>query len=339
MALSARFAFYDLFSTFLRYDDEGYLLMAVKLLLDGNILYDQIATPYGPFYFLFKWFVHAGLSVPLTHDAIRFVTLVHWLLLAATCGLVVRRVTGSWGWRCCGYVAVFVSMRAFRNEPGHAQEVAALLAASIPLIARRSGLPRGARGWFVGGVLVGCVLLSKVNAGVFCLAAAVTVLVSETRPSMWATALRDVLILGSAATPLLLTRPHWSEPGCIPFAMLGAGATGGAAIAVLSARGQRSLGRVNLSAFLVGIAAAFALGAAFLLAHGSTGEGLVRSLIEPAIFLSVHSLLESPAAARARLTTSRRVGDAAGSVSHEVAHPGVREGAVCGHRSHLDRRG
>jgi hypothetical protein len=45
-------AYYALFSSFLAHDDEGYMLLSVRFLLEDEVLYDQVFTPYGPVYFM-----------------------------------------------------------------------------------------------------------------------------------------------------------------------------------------------------------------------------------------------------------------------------------------------
>ena len=45
-------AYYALFSSFLAHDDEGYMLLSVRFLLEDKVLYDKVFTPYGPVYFM-----------------------------------------------------------------------------------------------------------------------------------------------------------------------------------------------------------------------------------------------------------------------------------------------
>src|SRR6185503_16282260 len=66
--------------------DEGYLMITVQSFLAGEPLYDSVFTQYGPFYYLYEWLVHAGLSVPLTHDTTRMLGILHWLAAAVVLG-------------------------------------------------------------------------------------------------------------------------------------------------------------------------------------------------------------------------------------------------------------
>ena len=63
VAVSARFAFFDLFSIFRSHDDEGFMLMFVRLFLEGHVIYDEVGSAYGPFYLMFKWLTHANASL------------------------------------------------------------------------------------------------------------------------------------------------------------------------------------------------------------------------------------------------------------------------------------
>ena len=52
-----------LFSTFMIYDDEGYVLLSLKTFAEGGGLYERVYSQYGPFFFLFNQLLHlAGLQ-------------------------------------------------------------------------------------------------------------------------------------------------------------------------------------------------------------------------------------------------------------------------------------
>ena len=51
-------AYYRTFSGVEFYDDEGTLMLCTRRLLNGDVLYDGIATSYGPFYYLYQWCAH-----------------------------------------------------------------------------------------------------------------------------------------------------------------------------------------------------------------------------------------------------------------------------------------
>ena len=58
LALTAFHAYFAQFSSFMEFDDEGYMMMIVKHVLDGGKLYDEVPTPYGPFYFSVRLVLH-----------------------------------------------------------------------------------------------------------------------------------------------------------------------------------------------------------------------------------------------------------------------------------------
>src|SRR2546421_12694306 len=70
LAVAVTYAFYIVFSRSMS-PDEGYLMITVQSFNEGNALYDTVFTHYGPLYYAYEWFVHALLTIPLTHDATR----------------------------------------------------------------------------------------------------------------------------------------------------------------------------------------------------------------------------------------------------------------------------
>jgi len=53
----------QLFSTFMVYDDEGYVLFSLKTFAEGGGLYERVYSQYGPFFFLLNQGLHfAGLQ-------------------------------------------------------------------------------------------------------------------------------------------------------------------------------------------------------------------------------------------------------------------------------------
>ncbi len=76
-------AYYRMFTGFSRYDDDGYLLVGLRSLLQGRRLYDDIYSQYGPFYYAFHWLIYSAIHLPVSHDAERFIGVALWLLSAA----------------------------------------------------------------------------------------------------------------------------------------------------------------------------------------------------------------------------------------------------------------
>ncbi len=274
--ISVRFVFYDLFTHFRPWDDEGYMMLASKLMLDGHAIYDTVVTPYGPFHFLFHWIIHRVLGVPITNDAVRIVTLCHWILLSATCGWIVWQVTRSFFWTVAGYLIICLHMQAFTNEPGHTQEICGQLGAMLPVAVYAFGR-RDRLKWAIIGLLCGLTLMSKVNIGLFSIAASIGLWWSDLkhRPRV----LNLLCVLGSAAFPFVLMRPHLDALLCLYYAEFVSIALMATTIAVL--RPTDAATPQNWRRLLwmfAGLFAAIAVSFAFVISRGSSIGGFVNAV-------------------------------------------------------------
>ena len=170
--------YYQIFSFFAPYDDEGFLMMTVKKFLKGGVLYDEVFTQYGSFYYIYKWFVHGFLNLPVTHNVTRLVTLVVWVSTAFLCGIFTYRLTRSILCGAAGYILTFLILFRTIYEPGHPQDICGfLLVCSLLLLTGKNC----GRAFDVRIALLGVVLsllfLTKVNLGVLlCLAIAIAFL-------------------------------------------------------------------------------------------------------------------------------------------------------------------
>src|SRR5579864_8898920 len=70
------------FSNLAAYDDEGFLMMALRRFFNGEPLYDRVWTFYGPVYYWYERAAHALFGMPLSHDSLRFVSLCFWIATA-----------------------------------------------------------------------------------------------------------------------------------------------------------------------------------------------------------------------------------------------------------------
>ena len=66
-------------------------MITIQSFLEKQPLYDVVFTQYGPAYYVYEWFLHRVLSIPLTHDATRWLCIVHWLGAAALLGDRIER--------------------------------------------------------------------------------------------------------------------------------------------------------------------------------------------------------------------------------------------------------
>lgn len=218
--LCATLGWYLLFSNFRTYDDEGILLMASKLFLGGAGFYTDIKWIYGPGQLATIRWLHDWLSIPLSHSALRYITLGYWFLLCGVGSVLVFRLTRSLWWAIAGLSALFLFTTSIVNEPGHPQSLIAALTVSIPVLAYRQRTGPGTLGWFWVGAILATIFYIKINAGIFCLAAVGTALLPRLVSSRWHSLVRIVLVGLSAAFPFVLMFPLLAQPECLPFAAL-----------------------------------------------------------------------------------------------------------------------
>jgi len=165
LAISAIYAYYMIFSVFATYDDEGFILISLKFFFQGHALYDEVFSIYQPFFHVFNWIVFgltgsrsvttASGSLPLPSGCWGCAEFLHYLPthLKRPLALAVLIVSVPWLYR-------------FIWEPGHPQVLAyVLVAAIVALIATMDRLPRTAFGLSTG-LLVGLLLMTKINVGV-----------------------------------------------------------------------------------------------------------------------------------------------------------------------------
>lgn len=244
--------FYELFSNFRAYDDEGLLMVSNLLFLDGFTPYDEITWLYGPVQIAGVHLLHGLLDIPVTHSAVRLVTLATWLLLAGLSGLLVLALTSSKAWALSGLVLAFMFTHSIVNEPGHPQVVVAIGTVLIPLVAAQLGGARPWVVWFGAGILTALVFHIKINAGVFVFAAVALVLCSQAIFTSWRYPLRLIAVPACFAFPFLLMIPLLAEENCLEFALISAISLAAVAITALAPSGGRPVRPLLCVAFLAG---------------------------------------------------------------------------------------
>lgn len=203
--------YYTLFGFLGAWEDEGYLIMTVKQYLDGDVLYDEIITLYGPAYYLYKWLAHTVLSLPVTHDTSRLMTLVVWVLISLVAGLLAYRLTRSALGGAAAYALVFIALFRTAVEPVHPSELTSLM-----IILSLFLLPgdRRERAFNLRLILVGAAMaiaaLTKLNVGFFlCVSFALTFVAftAASRLQRWALI---GLTAGAMLLPFVLFRSRLS---------------------------------------------------------------------------------------------------------------------------------
>jgi hypothetical protein len=267
-----------LFSTFMVYDDEGYVLLSLRHAAEHGGLYRDVYTQYGPFPFVLYQGLHA-LGLPFTHHAGRLVTLAAWAGTAWACSLLVWTATRSLVLRLATLPAAFVFLWIMANEPTHPGGLIALGTALLALLGWH-WLEQGREtAWAATtGAGIALLTLTKVNLGAFAAFSSLAWLLlfhRADRLRRWAPAL---VALAGAALPFLLMRPLLDRPAMRDFALTFAGS----AVAVTLAGAAGATGRagsrcLRVAALTGGLAAAVIL--AVVLLQGTRPQDLLQGIV------------------------------------------------------------
>ena len=218
-AMAAFVGYQQIFSTFAEYDDEGYVMISLRSFMNGQPLYDETFSQYGPAFYLVEGSIQRLLDLPITHNVVRLKTIAKWLLVAAACAFFVGRLTRDSGTRSrplsmLTFCIVFLHLDRLCLEPGHPQELCALgVMAAVLCSLGISSMAWKTRlaGSVILGVVCATLLLTKLNVGLFLTAAAISGLVVLLPPTRLKTYLLLCVYGGVAALPLMLYRNHLLE--------------------------------------------------------------------------------------------------------------------------------
>jgi hypothetical protein len=166
-------AYLSVFTVWGGYDDEGTVLVTLKAFAQGETLYRDIYSPYGPFYFeLFGgWFALSGQAV--STDVSRSIVIVLWLATSLLSGLVTQHLTGRLMLGVTGMIAAFASLFVLVNEPMHPQVLCVFLLGAFVLLAVLGPTGRPLWAGSAAGAVLAALLLTKLNLGVYAIAAVV----------------------------------------------------------------------------------------------------------------------------------------------------------------------
>jgi len=214
IALAAALAlagYWLLFSVFMVYDDEGYVLISLKNFAAGGALYDQVYSQYGPFFFLVGDALHRLTGLAWTNTLARWITLLNWWGTATICAWLVWRFTRSLALTLFTGAVVFAYLWIMVNEPMHPGGWLGLV---VALLAWGGAETLASSRWQLFAAAAGATgaaaALIKINVGgCLWLAAAAWLLLHTPAAARWG---RWILALLFACLPFALMHPLLAAP-------------------------------------------------------------------------------------------------------------------------------
>ena len=214
------FGRYALATTFWSYDDEGYMLASLDRYFKVGHLYTETFSQYGPFYFFIQKAFFRTLSLPVDHDAGRLVTLVCWFGSAILAGFFIYRVSKSVILSASAGFTMMWLARVLENEPGHPEQIVQLFF-MIGCCAALSGEVVSS---FLLGACGAALLLTKINVGIFFLAAVAFTLVCRFPRGRIRNIGAFCMMVYAVAGPLALMHkdvPGWAWKYCLLAILIG----------------------------------------------------------------------------------------------------------------------
>ena len=213
-SVAAFTAYYRAFVSLANYDDEGYMMWTVKNFLGGQALYDQVATVYGPFYYLYEW---CALSPDRGFRSVRFAAAGLRCILGGSRArspfVLVYRATGSLVLAVCVHLLAFRALGFIGEEPAHPQEACIFL---LLALGRAFYIANRTLRMVMMGVLGGAMAASKINLGIFVLVALTVGLTYAQPPDGGAAPPVLPCRSGALALPAVLMWDRRAEPGPYP---------------------------------------------------------------------------------------------------------------------------
>ncbi|MGC1165702.1 MAG: hypothetical protein WA862_06300 [Solirubrobacterales bacterium] len=158
-------------SSYGSYDDEGYMLIALRSFVQHGSLYNDVFTQYGPFYYEFWGGLFSLFGITVNHDGGRSATLVVWILSSLLLGLATLRVTRSLLLGLGTQMIASVALTGLVYEPMHPGGLICLLLTAIVCIASVVGRRLSLWPMALLGGAVAALILTKINVGAFALIA------------------------------------------------------------------------------------------------------------------------------------------------------------------------
>lgn len=281
-------AAFVMFSAFMYYDDEGYVLISLKNFAEHGGLYRDVYSQYGPFPFVFYSAIHE-LGLPLTHFTGRMVTLAAWTAAAVLGGSLVRQGTRSFSLAVAVLAAVFAYLWVMANEPTHPGGLIVMITMVMGAVGYRwLLLGRIGRWAILTAAGAAMLILTKINVGGLAALSVLAWMLLHARNDYvrrWAPGL---LAAAAVLVTVVLMRPllalPWVQTYAIVFACSAVAAVAAAARAGHALLGMREFG----GSIAAGVVVAAAVIGVVMVRGTSIGElvdgVLLAPLRHPAIF-------------------------------------------------------
>lgn len=208
-------------TTFMFYDDEGYLLYTLRSYLEGGRLYDEIFSQYGPTPYVYHQLITSFLQEPITHTLGRLLTTVHWVAAVLLAGALAHRLTGRQDVAVAASLSAFGLLWQMSAEPSHPGSMISVFVALLVVgAARLAAQPRSNLVAGGLGALTALLVLTKINVGLLAIAGLACVALRFTNwPDRWRKGADAVAVVGLLAVPWGLMGRNLAEPWVVTFAI------------------------------------------------------------------------------------------------------------------------
>jgi hypothetical protein len=282
-------AYFQLFTQFAPYDDEGTVLVTLKAFVHGETLYRDVYTPFGPFYYELFGGLFALSGHAVTTDASRSIGTLIWVGSSLLFGLSVQRLTGRVALGVTAMLVAFATLIVLSQEPMHAQLLAVALLAIFTAVAVRADARRVRLAGGICGALLAALVLTKINLGIYAVAAVFFAAALSVEPLYRRRWVRWPVVAAFLALPFVVTRPDLANELVRNLALLEVLAAISIAVAAGSLRQAptEEADEARTLRWLLAAAAGFALAFAAILAAifiaGSTPADVYDGVVTQAL--------------------------------------------------------
>lgn len=271
-------ATFIMFSAFMIYDDEGYVLISLRNFAQHGGLYRDVFTQYGPFPFV-SYHVLQLLGLPLTHTVGRMLTLGAWAGTALWCAALTGYATRSLVVRLAVLAGVYLYLWIMSSEPTHPGGIIVFLVAALAALGYRwISTDRLSHLALLVGAAIAALLLTKINIGIFAGFSVVMWWLLHDRALAgrgWARVVAGGL---AVLLPFGLMRPLLGVPWVQTYALTFA--CSGAALILAAPAGRTDWARGKaLGTSLLAGGAVFAIVLGVVLLRGTSARDLLEGLI------------------------------------------------------------